>query len=515
MMVTKLVKQLGSSPPSSVVLIADRGRGKSAALGLALRDLPGPSRRVAITAGSREATIEVLRFAELPPEAFISTQELLYGDSTWDLIVIDEAAQIPVPVLQRIVERHPTASFAFATTTHGYEGTGRGFALRFLAWLRSRTKPLALLTLSDPIRWGAGDPLEALIFNLLLLHAESPEEIPPNVACVECIHRVLNRDELVSNEPLLRSFFGLLVHAHYRTTPGDLHRLLDAPNIRAHALTRGNHVLAATLVAFEGSLEEKTCDDLYWGRYRVRGQAFPETLASHSGERTAGTLSIIRSVRIAVHPSMRRCGLATRLVGCVHDTYKPDFFGTLFGLSPGLLQFRRSAGYELVRVGSSRGTRTGEPAVVMIRPVTARAHNLHGRLRMKLARQITAQIQLMQAGNEILLSGSLIADLRAGLPAPIQPLSPDERLEAVRVYADGPRTMEATCIALHEYVSENLEALAHLAPDAKALIEARILNRLGWEEAAVAANLPSAVAAMRALRRAVRALVRHLGPEAE
>jgi tRNA(Met) cytidine acetyltransferase len=279
-------------------------------------------------------------------------------------------------------------------------------------------------------------------------------------------------------------------------------------------LTHGEHVLAATMVAIEGGLEEKTCDDLYWGRCRIRGHALPETLSSHSGERDAGSLAIIRSVRIAVHPTLRRRGLATQLIGHVHDTYQPDLFGTLFGLSPGLLQFRRSAGYELVRVGASRGTRTGEPAVVMMRPVSARAGALFQRLRMKLARQLNAQIELMQAGNELLLPEDLIADLNADLPAPL-PLSANERMEGVKLFAEGPRTQEAACVALYEFASEHADALSLLTPGESALIQGRILDGRGWEAAADAADLPSVPAAMRALRRAMRALVRHVMNEQE
>jgi tRNA(Met) cytidine acetyltransferase len=513
-LVEKIVDELSSEPSSNVILVADRGRGKSSALGLAIRGLTAKGTyRTAVTAGNREAATEVLKFAQLSSDAFVSTQTLLYETSTWDVIVIDEAAQIPVPVLQRIVERHSNATFAFATTTHGYEGTGRGFALRFISWLQSRPcRNCSLHTLTEPIRWAPGDPLELLIFDLLLLNADVPEiQIPDQYTNEMIVHRVLDRDLLISDENLLQNFFGLLVHAHYNTTPSDLHRLLDAPNIVPHALMCGHSVVAATLVAIEGALESKTCDDLYWGRYRVRGHVFPETLASHSGEPNAGTFNIIRSVRTAVHPTLRRRGLASRLVGHVHDTYKPDFFGTLFGLSPGLLQFRRSVGYELVRVGASRGSRTGEPAVAMIRPVTERAFELHERLRMKLARDLSTQMKLMQAGNELLLSDELISNLSAGLPTP-KPLSDMERIEGVKAYANGCRTMEATCIALFEFVSKNSEALSQLAPEESALIKARILDQLGWEEAAIAAKLSSAVVAMRALRRAVRALVQKVGP---
>src|SRR5690606_42099695 len=57
--------------------------------------------------------------------------------SDTDLVIVDEAAQLPVALLQHLVLCHPDTPLAFATTTHGYEGTGRGYVLRFSKWLGS------------------------------------------------------------------------------------------------------------------------------------------------------------------------------------------------------------------------------------------------------------------------------------------------------------------------------------------------------------------------------------------
>ena len=53
------------------------------------------------------------------------------------------------------------AVLAFASTARGYEGTGRGFVLRFLEQLRREGRPLTELRLEAPIRWEAGDPTRA------------------------------------------------------------------------------------------------------------------------------------------------------------------------------------------------------------------------------------------------------------------------------------------------------------------------------------------------------------------
>ncbi|TGD49198.1 hypothetical protein C9F10_05710, partial [Salmonella enterica subsp. enterica serovar Poona] len=48
-----------------------------------------------------------------------------------DWLVFDEAAAIPSPLLLQLVSRFPR--ILLTTTVQGYEGTGRGFFLKFCA----------------------------------------------------------------------------------------------------------------------------------------------------------------------------------------------------------------------------------------------------------------------------------------------------------------------------------------------------------------------------------------------
>lgn len=499
--VQRIVTTLGSAAPQAVVLVADRGRGKSSAVGLALAQLDAA---VIVSAGQRGAAAEIFRFADRPLP-FVSPLDLALRPHDAAVIVIDEAAQIPVPVLQRLVCLHPDAHLVFATTARGYEGTGRGFLLRFVAWLAEQ-RPLTRLKLSTPIRWAAADPLERVIFDALLLDALPAEaahlraDFDP--AAVEAL--ALDRGAGL-DDATLRQYFGLMVHAHYRTTPGDLQRMLDAPNVRLHVLRYRGAIVAATLVAIEGDLPAPVAEAISAGRQRIRGHALPETLASHAGRPDAATLRIIRSVRIAVHPALRRLGLGTRLIEHVHACYAPDLFGTLFGATPGLLAFRRANGYRLIRVGASRGSRTGEPAAVMIRPVSPAAQALLADLRATLARDLPLQLELMRAGDELLLDPAMLAALQADLPAPA-PLDAATRDAIVAGFTHGPRTHESAAVALEAFVQAHAAHLDALAPAEAALIRARILERRGWTAAMRAGGLPSIPATMRALRRAMRAL---------
>ena len=353
------------------------------------------------------------------------------------------------------------------------------------------------------------DPLEKWLDEALLLDADLPPE--PCQGLESVVHRVFERDTLVSNKPLLTHFFGLLLHAHYRTTPNDLHHLLDAPNIELHGLFAGDQLIAATMVAVEGRLPHALCDDVYWGRRRLRGHALPETLISHSLCPAAGALTFIRSVRIAVHPSLRRRGFASRLVEAIHQHYQPDMFGTLFGATPELVTFRQSLGYDVVRVGASRGTRTGEPAVIMIRPVSDFAKQLSAELRATLARDLIGQIELLEAGNEYLLNPELKRVLLSNLPAPV-PLTTDLHDAMISTYAFGPRTQESAQLALRVFVRDNIQGLANLSEVEASLIRHRILEDTSWLETQRTCGLNSIPATMRALRRAVRQLVSLVAP---
>lgn len=50
-----------------------------------------------------------------------------------ELLIIDEAAAIPLPLVKRMVGRWP---IFISSTVHGYEGTGRSLSLKLVRELR-------------------------------------------------------------------------------------------------------------------------------------------------------------------------------------------------------------------------------------------------------------------------------------------------------------------------------------------------------------------------------------------
>lgn len=495
--------------PSAHVLLARRGRGKSATLGRALAALD-PSDGVSIvTAADPRAAAEVFRFATGAPKPpstqgalrFEHPEALLDAPGSPRVMVVDEAAQLSVPLLTALALRHPTSHLVLATTVEGYEGSGRGFRGRFLPWLAAREVTLVTLEPQVPLRWAPDDPLERLIDDVLA--APRPTPRAPTEATPE--HHLLTQDRLADDDGLLRQVIGLLTEAHYRTTPGDLHRLLDAPNLRLHALLAADQVVAVNLVAREGSLPAGT-------HARLRGHVLAENLATHLGLPELGRLSMLRSVRIAVDPAWRRRGLARQLTEAVHAHHHPDLFGTVFGATPAVLRFRRSLGYELVRLGNARGVRSGEPSAVMVRPVAATAAHLVEGLRADLARDLPLQLDLIDADGPPSLSEALRAALLEDLPAP-GPRTPDAAAALIDAWLAGERTYEAAATELEAWVCR-LEDLGGLPPVDRALIEDRVLRRLGWRAVCRRAGLPSVPATMRAVRAALARLRALHGPPA-
>jgi tRNA(Met) cytidine acetyltransferase len=169
-----------------LVLSSDRGRGKSAAMGMAAAHLMQiRKQRIVLTGPRLDAVGAVLRHAAARlPEAETGARQLSLGEGSLrflppdrlvvmapkaDLLLVDEAATIPAPLLTRLLTRFRRV--VFATTVHGYEGSGRGFQLRFRRVLDEKAPGWRLLRLREPIRYAADDPLESLGFR-----ARSPGE---------------------------------------------------------------------------------------------------------------------------------------------------------------------------------------------------------------------------------------------------------------------------------------------------------------------------------------------------
>ncbi|TKX58269.1 tRNA(Met) cytidine acetyltransferase [Halorubrum sp. SS7] len=389
-----------ADPGAAVVVESDRGRGKSSAAGLAAGALATAGRDVLVTAPAFRNAAEVFARAReligteadgdggdneadereirtraggrvrfLPPAAAADVA----GEA--DAAVVDEAAALPVRLLEGFLD---APAVAFCTTVHGYEGAGRGFAVRFRERLLDSRFAVRDVRLDEPIRYARDDPVEAWASRALLLDARPAVDAAVDDAAVgDATYRALDPDDLCADETLLGEAFGLLVAAHYRTEPNDLARLLDAPNLVARALVADGRVVAVALLAREGGLDAATRRGMYEGE-RVRGNMVPDVLTSQLRDEEAAAPRGLRTVRIATHHALRDAGFGTRLLDEVHAEFAGglDYFSVGYGATPRLLRFWRRAGYRTVHLSTSRNDASGEYSAVMLRPETAAGRDL-------------------------------------------------------------------------------------------------------------------------------------------
>jgi tRNA(Met) cytidine acetyltransferase len=499
-----------------LVITADRGRGKSAAMGLAAARLrESGSLSILLTAPRRTAAAAVLRHAGEPPPRYLAPDALLADKPAADLLLVDEAAAIPAPLLESMLSHYPRV--VFATTVHGYEGTGRGFDVRFRALLDRRTPGWRALRLTQPIRWALDDPLEALINRALLLDAEpAPDDAVTRLVRTAQPIRIEtpDRDRLARDEPLLRQAFGLLVLGHYQTRPSDLRQLLDAPDIAMHLLRAGDTMLATAVSGREGRLPADLLAPVFEGRRRPRGHLLPQTLSAHAGLFDAPGLGFRRILRIAVHPAARRQGLGQRLIDAVATQAAAegdDLIGASFGATTGLIRFWRRCGLAPVHMGSRRNAASGVHAAVLLRALTPAGERLLHQGRQRLLPRLAVLLGGPLRDLEPAVAAALLAGATAHARVPTE-----AELRELHAFADAARGLDATRPALHRLLHTALPgALADAAlarPEAAALVGCGLQHR-GPAEVARQLGEPGADAVIGILRRAVATLLRRARPE--
>lgn len=441
-----------------LVLTADRGRGKSAALGIAAARLLLAGKTVAVTApdagsvAALQQQVQQLAPAHAEMLCFRRPDQLLHLQDQAQVLLVDEAAAIPVPVLLQLVERFPRT--VFATTVHGYEGNGQGFALRFLARLRSRGIEYDEVRLEAPIRWSAPDPLEQLCHSMLLLDADA--SLPTSAG--ELRFEQVDRDALISHPEYLKQLFGLLVLAHYRTSPGDLRILLDSPNMLLFTACQGDTPVGCVLVAREGPLSSELAEAVWEGRRRPQGHLLPQALVAQEGWQEAAHWSAWRVVRIAVHPQRQQQGIGEQLLQQVRlqaEADQVDYLGASFAAEPGLVRFWQACDYWPIRLGEQRDPVAGSHAVIVIAPLTNSVDKWFEEARCWYQRSLLARLPGQLAD----LEPQWLPDLLCKTPA-IELSAAD--LKRLQGFAYAQRSFESSLLPLTLLVQRSLSQWSRL-----------------------------------------------------
>lgn len=380
---------------STVALTAARGRGKSAALGLAIAGALGLGySNIFVTAPSPENLRTLFEFifkgldqleykehldydlVESNNPAFAKAivrvnvfknhrQTVQYIQpqhaaqlSQAELLVIDEAAAIPLPVVKTLLG--PYLVF-LCSTVNGYEGTGRSLSLKLIEQLRTEGAKLSSgqgkdaeagggggmglggrrfreVQLQEPIRYAAGDKVESWLLELLCLNAaEHVPKLPARLPHpTECDLYYINRDTLFSyhkaSEAFLQRMVALYASSHYKNTPNDLILMSDAPAHHLFALlgpvdeTQNAlpDVLCVVQVALEGAVSKKAALNSLAQGNLPQGDLIPWTIGQQFQDPDFPSLSGARIVRIAVHPGLNRAGYGSRSIDLLKRYYQNE-----------------------------------------------------------------------------------------------------------------------------------------------------------------------------------------------
>ena len=359
------------------VLTADRGRGKSALLGMFIagfRAIRNKKTEIIVTAPSRDKVEIVFEFIEKALKKlkipFVYKNEILLGKQikvTYvepkysvfkkaDLFIVDEAAGIPIHFLKKLSEKERVV---FSTTVHGYEGSGRIFSYRFMKQISEHIK----IQMDEPIRYAKNDLIENWLFDTLLLDAE-PEEADKK----ELKIKRPSVKELFFDEKLLRSFFGLLVSAHYKNMPNDLMTLADAPHHFVQLTLSENKLIGAVQLAYEGELSRAQADDLFENESQ-KGNLIPDIFSKHYIMKEFARLKGVRIIRIVTNPNIQSKGVGSFSLKSLEDL-ELDWLGASFGAESRLVKFWVKNGYTPVAISPLKNRVTGEYSLVVVKPLS-------------------------------------------------------------------------------------------------------------------------------------------------
>ncbi|MCW8933265.1 MAG: GNAT family N-acetyltransferase [Gammaproteobacteria bacterium] len=465
-----VVESLQSNEDFCAVLTSGRGRGKSSALGfISSHLLKQDGYTILISAPKLSVSNPVFKhLQEQCSQGKMSRGEFLYNNASIrfiapdlllekkpqaDVLFIDEAAAIPLSMLQELLSTYKR--IVFSTTTHGYEGTGRGFILKFYQLLNDEKPGWYKIELHQPIRWSRSDPLEKWIEDVLFLNVklDTKPDLPNNIS--DCKVLEIDRSSLLKNKEKIDALFSLLVFAHYRTSPSDFKYLLDDEKIRIYSLEYKDKVLGVAVINQEGDFDASLSTAIYRGERRPKGHLLAQTLCFHGGCEKAAMLKYGRVMRIAIHPEIQKNGLGSYLLKQILIKEKSlgmDVLGSSFSATAGLLNFWNRAGLCLLRVGFSRDHVSASHSAVVAKALTPKGEKVINSLFLKFKRNIVFWLKgpLMDVSTEIKSYISALA-----LEQRVVQLNKSD-LDDVLSYARFNRNYETCMPAINRYINSLL-----------------------------------------------------------
>jgi tRNA(Met) cytidine acetyltransferase len=384
-----------------LMIIGDRGRGKSTVLAFACASLLYFQKKRIFISAPKKSTLSVfyrhlenelkkLMLDERPLSntshhhclesiqsniQFKAIDDLLSHPERCDLLIIDEAASVPIHVLKPIIQFYHR--FVLSSTVTGYEGNGRGLEIKLFPILSQCYPQWRLLHLSLPYRWELNDPLEMISNQAFLLEGSQKKQKEKfAIKKIEkVIFRCISQTELIQDNDILSAIFALLTEAHYQTKPSDLERILSDPHLMVFVAIHSSFnsdeknkklfkdsLLGAALVVNEGQLLQKQCKQIEQGHLRLKGHLLPHSLMAYLGIEQAGLYHYWRVMRIAVTPNVQHQGVGQHFIQWLIEQAKKenvDMIGSSFALTPLLLRFWNQLNFLCFRLAKKHDSSTG------------------------------------------------------------------------------------------------------------------------------------------------------------
>jgi tRNA(Met) cytidine acetyltransferase len=524
--VKAMLKVLLGHRDRPLVLTADRGRGKSSALALAacqMLDNAKQPQKIIITAASKQALKVFFQQVEQHlPDAkvrathvehpngsivFCPIDLLLKEQPEANIVMVDEAAAIPVYLLQQLLSCYHR--LIFASTIHGYEGAGRGFSIKFQQVLKRLMPNWRNMHIHEPIRWAIDDPLEQFVFDSCLLNATLPSYEHSFLAMNKAVvaineteeqsaslsqeilhnfsHTISNKNleiELVSaaqllrNEALLQQVFAVLVTAHYQTSPSDLKLLLNNSAISLFVLKHGSDILGVAMLMREGQADDKLVVQVLENQRRLRDQFLPQSLLMHCGIKESFNYSYQRVMRIAIHPQLQGQGLGTQFLNGIEQQVSAqgvDFIGASFASNATLVKFWQQAGFSVARVGFSKDKASGEHSCLVTKALLTNARPLQ----QVIAQQFYQQFDYWLTDEFKYMPVKLVWQLLNGNAVLKSLVLSSDVMQSVNDFTSGQRQFSSCVYALHHWLLKH--CTEQYAPEVLPLL-ARILQKHNIEQ---------------------------------
>lgn len=366
---------------STIALTASRGRGKSATLGLSIAaavaygysnifvTAPSPENLHTLfefvckgfsVLGMKESSEYELVLSTNPETKGAVIRINIFKDhrqtiqyihpedasklSQAELVVIDEAAAIPLPIVKSLFGSYLVF---ISSTVNGYEGTGRSLSLKLIEELKTKYvkgtdgkinfgRKFHELTLDEPIRYSRNDPVESWLYKLLCLDATTAPNVESAPHPDDCTLYYVNRDTLFSfhaaSEKFLHNMMSLFVSSHYKNSPNDLQLLSDAPDQHIFVLlgpidsntSSLPDIFCVIQVGLEGKIRREIIEQAFKHGKAPSGDLIPFVISRQFQEVEFSTLSGARVVRIATHPQWQSMGYGAKALKELEKYFKGE-----------------------------------------------------------------------------------------------------------------------------------------------------------------------------------------------